>query len=457
MRLYYYEVKKLLSIKRLFKLFFCLLLCTSMLGCNNHKLTVPKEEAKEVISIVEDTKTLSENHRVEEVTISSVGDILIHNSVFKAAYDEKNDVYDFKPQFAEVKKHLEKSDLTIANLETTLGGKERGYSGYPCFNCPDEIIDALKDSGVDVITAANNHSMDSGEKGFYRTSKTIKSKGLDVVGIKSSEEEKTYVIKEINGINIGIANFTYETTPINGFKTLNGITVPKAVEPLIDSLDLLKEEGTNKILEKRVADMKKAGAEVLIFCMHWGNEYERMPCKEQQRTAKKLSDLGVDIIFGGHTHVLQPMDFIHSDISNKDTFVIYSQGNFISDQRLETIKNRNSEDGIIVNVGIRKTFKDNKIEITFADYIPTWVNKKYMKDKPFYEVIPTEDALNGTKYPNVNEEDKKRIEISSNETKSLMEKLLVKSAIATPVNKDTTTSVTYKLINKPKKENAFIN
>lgn len=414
--------------------FYCLLLPFFLLGCSNNTALVQNEQAKEIVTVANAAESKRANDRIENITISSVGDILIHNTVYMSAFDAKNNTYDFKPQFAAVKKYLEKSDITIANLETTLAGKERGYSGYPAFNCPDEIVDALKDSGVDVITAANNHRVDTGEKGFFRTLKTVKDKGLDIIGVKSSTEEKSYVIKDIKGIKIGIANFTYETSPSNGVRTLNGIAVPKNVEPLIDMVDLSKLDETYKTLEDRVAEMKANGAEVLVFCMHWGNEYQRMPSKEQELTARKLSDLGVDIILGGHTHVLEPMDFIHSDISNKDTFIIYSQGNFISDQRLETIKNRNSEDGIIVNVGIRKDFSNNKIEVTFADYIPTWVNKKKLNNNLFYQVIPTEDVLAGVDFPNINEEDKKRILTSSRETISLMEKLTSKATVA-PLSK----------------------
>lgn len=143
-------------------------------------------EAAKISSIEKlEEKKKAEEDRVETISLSSIGDILIHNTVFWAAYDEKSKSYDFKPQFKYVKKYLGKSDLTIANLETTLGGTERGYSGYPTFNTPDEIVDALKDSGVDVLTASNNHRMDIGERGFFRTVKTVREKGLEIVGIKA--------------------------------------------------------------------------------------------------------------------------------------------------------------------------------------------------------------------------------------------------------------------------------
>lgn len=414
-----------------------LIIVLTLSGCFNDQDKKTKEEdhaveATKINSIEKlEEKKKAEEDRVETISLSSIGDILIHNTVFWAAYDEKSKSYDFKPQFKYVKKYLGKSDLTIANLETTLGGAERGYSGYPTFNTPDEIVDALKDSGVDVLTASNNHRMDTGEWGFFRTVKTVREKGLEIVGIKASTNEKSYIIKDIKGIKVGISNFSYQDGKINGLRTVNGIPVPKNIDPLIDLVDFSNLNEVYKTLENRVSEMKKDGAEVLVFCMHWGNEYQRTQSNEQQLVAKKLADLGVDVIFGGHPHVLEPMDFIHSDISGKDTFVIYSQGNFISSQR----QSRYTEDGIIVNVVIKKNFKTGKIEISYSDYMPTWVNKRTVNGKLFYEIIPTEDVISGDRnIDGLTSEAKQIIQSSSTDTKKLMERYTTKCSVE-PVSK----------------------
>ncbi|GIM29182.1 capsule biosynthesis protein [Clostridium polyendosporum] len=417
--------------KKLILLILSLMIGVTLSGCFNDqgKKTKEGDQAVEAAKInstekLEEAKEVEEE-RVETINLSSVGDILIHNTVFWAAYDEKSKSYDFKPQFKYVKKYLEKSDLTIANLETTLGGAERAYSGYPTFNTPDEIVDALKDSGVDVLTASNNHRMDTGEAGFFRTVRVVREKGLEIVGVKASNDEKSYIIKDIKGIKVGIANFSYQDGKINGLRTVNGIPVPKNIDPLIDLIDFSNLDETYKKLENRVSEMKKDGAEVLVFSMHWGNEYQRTQSKEQQLVAKKLADLGVDVIFGGHPHVLEPMDFIHSDISGKDTFIIYSQGNFISSQR----QSRYTEDGIIVNVAIKKNFKTGKIEITYSDYMPTWVKKSTVNGKLSYEIIPTEDVINGAIIAGLTSEEKQIIQESSADTKKLMEKYTTKCSV----------------------------
>lgn len=207
--------------------------------------------------------------------------------------------------------------------------------------------------------------------------------------------------------------------------------MPRNIDPLIDLVDFSNLNEAYKTLENRVSEMKKDGAEVLVFCMHWGNEYQRTQSNEQQLVAKKLADLGVDVIFGGHPHVLEPMDFIHSDISGKDTFVIYSQGNFISSQR----QSRYTEDGIIVNVVIKKNFKTGKIEVSYSDYMPTWVNKRTVNGKLFYEIIPTEDVISGGgNIDGLTSEAKQIIQASSTDTKKLMERYTTKCSVE-PVSK----------------------
>ncbi len=329
-----------------------------------------------------------ENYEPIDIVISSIGDILIHNTLYMAAYNSEANTYDFKPQFKKVKPFLEKSDLTVANLEGTLAGGEEGYSGYPLFNAPDNLIEALKFCGIDAITAANNHRLDKGTKGFYRTIEVVRNSGLDIIGVKKVVEDKSYIIKNIKGVKVALVNYTYETAEQSGYKTLNDIVVPKELEDKIDSFNKGNLEKDLKVMKERIEYIKKEGADLIIFFMHWGNEYERVPDKLQKALAQKLCDYGVDIIIGGHPHVIQPAEYIYSNISLKETFVLYSQGNFISDQREETIKNKYSEDGIITELYIRKDVNNKKTYLKEVRFIPTWVNKETGSGKYFYEVVP---------------------------------------------------------------------
>lgn len=347
------------------------------------------------------SEKFKDNYEPIDLVISSIGDILIHNTLYMAAYDSEANTYDFKPQFKKVKPFLEKSDLTIANLEGTLAGAEAGYSGYPLFNAPDNLMEALKFCGIDIVTGANNHRLDKGIKGFYRTIEVARNTGIDIIGVKKDREDKSYIIKNIKGVKVALVNYTYETTAQFGNKTLNGILVPKELEDKIDSFNKENLEKDLKLMKERIENITKEGTDIIIFFMHWGNEYERVPDKLQKALAQKLCDFGVDIVIGGHPHVIQPAEYIYSNISLKETFVLYSQGNFISDQREETIKNKYSEDGIITELYIRKDVNNKKTYLKEVKFIPTWVNKETDSGKYFYEVVP---LLEDIKAPLVKDE-----------------------------------------------------
>lgn len=370
------------------------------------------------------TESASKETSYVDITISSVGDILIHSGIYKSAYDEKSKSYNFNEQFKFVKPLLEKADITVANLETTLSGAEAGYSGYPAFNSPDSLVDALKECGVDILTASNNHRLDKGEKGYFRTIDIVRGKGLDIIGVRKSEQEKSYVIKDIKGVKVGLFNIGYENKLKDGTRTLNGIPIPKNLNNLIDAVDYSNiTEAYNKT-EKLVKEIKAQGAELTIGFMHWGNEYERKPSEEQKKMARKLCELGVDVIFGAHPHVLQPAEYISEN--NNETFVFYSQGNFISSQRVETINNVYSEQGIIGNATLR-LYNTGKKEIIDASYIPTWVNLKY-SPKVIYEVIPVEEALKDKSvFKNINSKDMERISYCKESVNKLMNSMDTKA------------------------------
>lgn len=361
-------------------------------GCSNFANSKDTKKDSALSNLHEKEKNLGgkvkDSYEPVDIMISSIGDILIHNTLYMAAYNSEANTYDFRPQFKKVKPFLEKSDLAVANLEGTLAGGEAGYSGYPLFNAPDSLIEALKSCGIDVITAANNHRLDKGVKGFHRTIDVVKNSGLDIIGVKKAVEDKSYMIKNIKGVKVALVNYTYETAEQSGYKTLNGIVVPKELEDKIDSFNKENLEKDLKLMKERIEYIKREGADLIIFFMHWGNEYERVPDKLQKSLAQKLCDYGVDIIIGGHPHVIQPAEYIYSNISLKETFVLYSQGNFISDQREETIKNKYSEDGIITELYIRKDVNNKKTYLKEARFIPTWVNKEMGSGKYFYEVVP---------------------------------------------------------------------
>ena len=342
------------------------------------------------------------------ITIAAVGDILIHNTLYFAAYEPHTGQYDFNSQFQYVKPYLENADITIANLETTLAGPEAGYAGYPTFNTPDSIVDALRNAGVDILTAANNHRMDQGIPGFYRTIRTVREKGLDIIGIKAEEPEKTYVVKDINGVKVAFLNFGYAYPLAKGGLDINGLFLPMNMTGLMDTINPQDLQESVQAVANKVTAAKEDGAEVIVACMHWGHEYHRTPNDFQQKLAAEMVAMGVNVIFGGHPHVLQPAVIMTDGEGNKVP-VFYSLGNFISDQRKETVNDIYTEQGMIAKVTLNVQ-KDKKVELVSAEAIPTWVNKKIIDQRYVYEVIPATEALEALhKFPLLNTADQERI------------------------------------------------
>ena len=327
----------------------------------------------------------SETVAFEDTTIhlTAIGDIMCHGPNYKAAYISSTDSYDFSPFFKNISSYTSKADLTIGNLETIFAGKARGYSGYPTFNSPSELGQAIKDIGVDVLGTANNHCMDKGYSGLSSTLDVLDEMEFSHMGTsRSDEEQNSILVRNVNGINIAFLAFTYGT---------NGITIPKDKSFCVNLID-------KDLILKQLESAKRMNVDMICVNMHWGVEYQTSPNSEQKDLADFLFKNGVDIIFGSHPHVLQPMEkrtVTLDDGSTKDCFVIYSLGNFISNQ-----SDVNTQDTIILNLQITKSGKDGKISIDSFDYIPVYCYNKGSSSKNRYELIDLKKSIsdyeNGT-------------------------------------------------------------
>lgn len=329
---------------------------------------------------------------VSIATISSIGDLLIHAPVFKSVLTSDGS-YDFTGIFRYVKPYLEKSDYNIANLEVSLGGTENGlqYSGYPLFNCPDSIVTAAKDMGVNMLLLANNHTYDCGYSGFIRKIGVIENMGVSYSGVAKDNTQKLYNVIEVNNIKIGIVNYTYETPSTGeGNKAINGILLDKSAVNLVNTFNYDKLDEFYSDLESKISSMKNDGAEIIIVYPHWGTEYDLSGSSYQAEMSQKMCDLGVDVIIGGHPHVVQPTKVFTSEISGKRTVCLYSMGNFISNQRkhLMNLSTGNTEDGLIFTINIVK-YGNGDVEVEDVEVIPTWVNLSNGK----YTVIPLDKSL----------------------------------------------------------------
>lgn len=334
---------------------------------------------------------------VSTASVGVTGDILIHGPVMRAALASGGgSVYDFSSMFTYIQPYYESFDFMVANLEVTLGGTEAGaYQGYPTFNCPDSIASALQDAGVDLLLTANNHCYDTGHNGFLRTQQVLEELELPHLGTRSSQEDAFYTVQDINGIQVGMICYTYETEGSDASrKYLNGITLREEDGPLVCSFSYARLEEFYADVEEQLALMAQDGAEVTMVFLHWGDEYALTPNAYQQTIAQALCDLGVDVIVGGHPHVLEPFETLQSD-SGQTTYCIYSTGNALSNQRRDTLTNGNAiytEDGMIFGVEFQK-WSDGRVEVSSVSILPTWVNKETKSGVTTYSIIPLDTAV----------------------------------------------------------------
>lgn len=308
------------------------------------------------------------------IKITAVGDFLMHMPLVKAAYDPASNKYNFKGMFNEVEKYLAAADFTIANLETRLAGPEKGYSGYPLFNTPAELAADMKSLGIDMVTTANNHSMDMGKPGVYKTLDNLDRAGLLHIGTyRSPQERERPFIVDLKGVKVGFLNYTQST---------NGIPIPSGSPYLVNMIE-------RKAINTEIQKLHAQKTDLIVACIHFGTEYQQVPNEFQRTLVKELFEQGVDVVLGNHVHVLQPMEVqqISINAQKKNCFVIYSLGNFISNQRW-----RHSDCGAIINIDIEKNHPKGT-KITRIDYIPVWVHTFHKDNRLNFRVLPVDTAI----------------------------------------------------------------
>lgn len=290
-------------------------------------------------------------------TLAAIGDIMCHNSQFKDAYNSETSTYDFSYVFDNISTYTKTADLCVGNLETTFAGEEKGYSGYPQFNTPDNLAYELKGIGLDVLTTAGNHALDTGYTGLSRTIDVLKDADISHLGTYQSQEEQDKVlIKFVKGLKIAFVNYTYGT---------NGIPVPKDKTYCVNLIN-------KELISKQLDVAKSQDPDIIIACMHWGNEYQTKQNSTQMELADFLIQNGADIILGTHPHVLQPYEkrtVTLEDGSTRNGFVAYSLGNFISDQNAKYTRS-----SIILDLTITKHV-DGTVSVDNINPIPIYMYK----------------------------------------------------------------------------------
>ena len=348
-----------MKIKKIILLFFLLIFTIS---CNKQEklpnVDIDLKKIDKEFRSREYLKIKSEEIKKEkeEFKIFVVGDIMFHSPQIRAG--KKENGYDFSESFEEVKKFLkekkEKTSLVIGNFESTIA--EDNFSGYPMFRTPEIAMKNIKDAGIDILALANNHSLDGGIKGIELTKKTAQKYDIKTLGTYLEDEKNTIYIDETTGKKIAILNYTYG---------LNGLESRIKDKPHM--VNLIDKE---KILDD-IESAKKQNVKGIIAIMHWGNEYQRLQNKNQEELAHFMAENGVDIILGSHPHVIQPTQKIQTH--RGETFVIYSLGNFLSNQREKYMDQPYSEDGLILELTVNS--QDARLHVKKIKYHPTWVNR----------------------------------------------------------------------------------
>ena len=255
------------------------------------------------------------------ITIRAVGDVMMHEEQLRAAA-RPGEGYDFSPQYELIADSLSAADYTIANLETTVGlYSDNPYSGYPMFNAPPELLTALREAGVDFVSMANNHILDRYFDGMLYTINNVEAAGLAYGGVNRSKEQKeTPNIVEVGGVRLGMLCYAEHTNEMDVYSD------PRAREYGVNYI-----EGTDFAAEVR--KLREAGADVVIAMLHWGDEYERWANSYQRSLAEELVAAGVDVILGGHSHVVQPAgmrELTLADGTEHEALIAFSLGNFNS-------------------------------------------------------------------------------------------------------------------------------
>lgn len=283
-----------------------------------------------------------------------------HGGQIEAAYNSKTKSYNYDPVFQKIKPIIDRTDITIANLEVTLAGPP--YSGYPQFSSPDALAKSCKENGIDVLVTANNHSVDRRKSGIIRTLKVLDSLQIPHTGTFRNPTERKHnnlLILRKGSIRVGVLNYTYGT---------NGL---KAAKPtIVNYIDTAQ-------MRLDIENAKRENLDQLIIVTHWGMEYQTSPNKNQIKIAQFLLENGANMVIGGHPHVIQKAIWK----KEKNQLIAYSLGNFVSNQA-----SVNTDGGMMLELTLVK--EGNKVEIREPGYHLIWVHKPNINGKKSYEIIP---------------------------------------------------------------------
>ena len=296
------------------------------------------------------------------------GDIMQHSLQLEEAKREDG-TYSYSHWYRHITKEIKSNDLAIANLETPI--YKEGFSGYPSFCAPDCFLYAIRDAGFNVILFANNHCFDKGKRGAMHTLDLLDSLKIPHCGVYRNIQERKErypLILESNGIKIAILNYTYGT---------NGNSTP---EPMVVNLI------DKPTIEQDIFDARSKGADVIIACMHWGDEYVRIPPQRVQELSAWLIEQGVDHIIGNHPHIIQPIEIRENPDTPDRHTVVYSTGNLVSNMSM-----RGTDGGMMIRMQLKKIL--NYTRVSSLEYLLTWIAPKRNDGSRDFTILPASTTV----------------------------------------------------------------
>ena len=291
------------------------------------------------------------------------GDVMQHSLQLEEAKREDG-TYSYSHWYRHITKEIKSNDLAIANLETPI--YTDGFSGYPSFCAPDSFLHAIRDAGFDIVLFANNHCFDKGKDGAMHTLHLLDSLKISHCGVYrdiQEREERYPLIIDSNGIKIAILNYTYGT---------NGNHIPKPM--VVNLID-------RHTIEKDIFKAKSKGADVIIACMHWGDEYVRIPPARVQELSHWLIEQGVNHIIGNHPHIIQPIEIRESVETPDRHTVVYSTGNLVSNMSM-----RGTDGGMMIRMELKKIM--NYTRVSALEYLLTWIAPKKSNGERDFTILP---------------------------------------------------------------------
>ena len=311
-----------------------------------------EKQTEEIFNSVEKSLNDMQNMQLAStVKISAVGDILCQMDMIEDGY--KNGSYDFNYMFSNIAQYVQKSDIAVGTLETNFTNNK--YSGSGKYNAPIEFLQAVKNSGINLVSVAHNHVLDYGKEGMQTTIEQVQNQGISVCGVAGNKEnenaEFTGIIKEVKNIKIAFLSYTY------GLSNENEIS-----EEDKENANIYSEEKVLKDLE-----YAKANSNFIIVIMHWGEVNNNAITEYQNNITDFLVKNDIDMILGSHPAVVEPMRILQND-EGKNILVAYSLGNYIS-----SLKYENADVELILNIEIIKEPNTDKAYLQKVDYTPIYV------------------------------------------------------------------------------------